>query len=195
MTNEPPVDRDAPEVVVYRLDPEDRIVEVNETWKRFARGNDAAELADGVLGRSLWDFITDSTTATIYRDLLVRVRDGRTMTFPFRCDAPALRRWMRMTMRPLVRRAVLFESEILEEARASAALWARYARRGGELVCVCSWCKRVRIDDQHWMETDAAVDALALFIGQPPPMLTHGMCPTCYASMMETLAGDPRARG
>src|SRR5450631_2450126 len=88
------------EPVSYQIDGHDDIISVNSAWKAFARSNGAPHLAEQVVGRSLWEFVSDGTTRQVYRDLLVRVRGGRTVTFSYRCDSPSLRRYMRMTMTP-----------------------------------------------------------------------------------------------
>src|SRR5262245_21452962 len=84
--------------VVYRIDAHDQLVHVNDAWTAFALDNGAAALdAPHVLGRPLWTFITDPTTAYIYRHFVARVRRLRSpIAFRFRCDAPARRRWLAM---------------------------------------------------------------------------------------------------
>lgn len=107
----------APARLTYRIDRGDVIAAVDDAWAPFARANEAPHLAD-VLGRPLWDYVSDDTTRQVYRDLLARVRAGHDVTFPYRCDAPALRRFMRMTMRPAPERGVVFESDVIRtEAR------------------------------------------------------------------------------
>src|SRR5947209_973097 len=77
----------------------DRLVEVNDAWTRFAHNNGAPELApDAVLGRSLWTFIADPTTRRLYEALVARAREGSPRTVPYRCDVPAAKRLMRMTI-------------------------------------------------------------------------------------------------
>ena len=49
--------------ILYRLNDRDEIVFVNDVWSEFATANDGRHLVPSqVLGRSLWDFITDLTT-------------------------------------------------------------------------------------------------------------------------------------
>lgn len=179
-------------LVTYHVDRADRLAGFNDEWTRFAIANDAAELVDGALNRPLWAFISDVTTAKVYHQLMQRVRTGRTITFPFRCDAPSLRRWMQMRMSPLPDDAILFESAIVESLPASAgAIWDRRAARGGDLVTSCSWCKRIRVEDR-WEEIEDAVELLAVFLRDPLPMITHGMCPDCHTRILSSLTpGEP----
>jgi hypothetical protein len=180
-------------VLTYRIDESDWLVAVNDEWKRFAIANDAPELADGVLNRPIWAFIVDPTTANVYHQLLLRVRAGRTITFPFRCDAPSIRRWMKMRMSALPNDGILFESTVVDTQPSDGGnVWDRRAPRGTDLVTTCSWCKRLKVEDR-WEEVDEAVGSLAIFLRDPLPMTTHGMCPPCHASIMESLdAPDPQ---
>ena len=41
---------------------------------------------------------------------------------------------------------------------------------------ICSWCKKVRVEDQ-WCEVEEAVIRLQLL--SEIPELTHGICPAC----------------
>ena len=173
------------ERLTYLIDRRDVITAVSEGWAPFARANGAPRLED-VLGRSLWDYVVDDTTRQMYRDLSARVRDGHQVAFPYRCDAPSLRRFMRMTMRQAPDRGVVFDSVVERtEARPRAPLVSGPPPgSSGVIVRVCSWCRRVHVRET-WQEVEAAVEALGLFAGGPEPALSHGMCEDCYARIMQ----------
>jgi len=85
--------------LVYRIDPLDDIVFVNDEWIRFADANDGANLSpEKILNCGLWDFITDETTRQLYRQIVDRVRSGYATRFSLRCDAPACRRVIEMSV-------------------------------------------------------------------------------------------------
>ncbi len=168
------------EPVVYRIDAQDRITGVNAAWDRFAAANGADFLADGrVLSRPLWDFVSDSTTRHLYRQILEKVRAGRAVSFPFRCDSPGARRFLEMRARAAGDGAVEFEVRTLalEERPAQPLLAPRADAAGGPLV-MCGWCKRLPVSGR-WTEIEEAAAALSLFETAVPPLLTHGMCPDC----------------
>ena len=102
-------------------------------------------------------------------------------------DAPALRRYMRMTMRPLPRGGVEFDSLVDRIEPRSPALLTQAPPppvcASGVVVRVCSWCKRVHVRET-WQEVEVAVEWLGLFAGGPSASLTHGMCEDCYARVM-----------
>ena len=86
------------QVFRYSIDTENRVSSVSNSWLDFALVNGATNLRrEDVVGTSLWDWIADDETAQLYCTLIERVRTtGRPITVPFRCDAPTVRRFMRL---------------------------------------------------------------------------------------------------
>lgn len=185
----PSIAAEGVERVSYRLDDRDDIVFVSDSWGPFATANGAPGLAAGVLGHSLWDFVGEITTRQLYRDLIARVRTGRTAAFDYRCDAPERRRFMHMTMRPCDRHGVEFESVTLRtEGRRPVAIAARSADPAQRLLRICSWCKRVDVG-RAWDDIETAVSRLGLFAAGAPPALTHAICAPCQARMLAEIDG------
>jgi hypothetical protein len=172
----------------YRLNERDEIVYVNAAWDTFASENSGAHLsANRVLGRPLWDFITDGTTETLYRDLLARVRDGRRVRFAFRCDSPDRRRRLEMEVSHAERGWAEFRVRTLsEEIRQWQSLLDPERSRAAELLRLCGWCKKVDVDSR-WVEVEEAVSVLELFDRTSLPDVTHGICEGCYSQMAATL--------
>jgi hypothetical protein len=176
--------------VVYVLGPTDDLVEVGGGWDDFARREGAPGLADGrVLGQSLWAFVRDRTTRTLYRDLLARVRSGRVVEFPLRCDSPDCRRWMSMRVRPLSGSQVEFRARVVRQEARPPAPVAEAAPESGRLVRACGWCRRVDAGGE-WVEVEEAVARLGVFDRPSGPPLTHGICPGCLAGMHALLGSE-----
>ena len=110
--------------IIYRVNDQDEIVFVNEAWDRFAACNAGKDVTSTqVLHRPPWDFINDSTTQGLYRQVLKRIRDGRALQFDFRCDSPACRRLLQMDVRRGEDGTVEFHTSTLsEEIRQPPAL-------------------------------------------------------------------------
>ncbi len=176
--------------LVYRLNSQDQITFINEAWVNFAVANDAPRLIpERVLGRSLWEFISDETTTTLYKEILDQVHAGQQMTFNFRCDSPANRRLMEMTISKLPSGEVQFETRtISEEVRTPKELLDRYAPRIGEVLHICGWCKRVDVGAGIWAEIEDAIEAFSLFERGALPRLTHGMCKECFETISSEIA-------
>jgi hypothetical protein len=72
----------------------------------------------------------------------------------------------------------------LREAELRASLEAAMAEvktlRG--LLHICAWCKRVRDEAQDWETVERYVQA------HTHALFTHGICPDCYQSQVDTLA-------
>jgi hypothetical protein len=173
----------------YFLNQADELIFVDANWQRSALANDAPDLLpERVLRRPLWDFIADMVTRELYRKVLVRVRSGHVVQFPFRCDGPGVRRLLHM--RIYLRRDQLVEfrtKQIRAEARPIALLLARSAVRSEEWLNMCGWCNQVHLEGTNWVEVEEAIARLRLFEQTTAPQLTHGICDRCHANMMAEL--------
>lgn len=182
--------------IVYRLTPADELAAVNDAWDRFAHANHGAHLsAEPIVGRSLWEFVSDPTVRQIYRDLLDRVRQGRVVRYTFRCDSPDLRRLFEMHVHLDEAGAVEFRSRtIAEEAREAQRLLDADVARTEERLEMCSWCKKVRVDGD-WHEVEEAVARAQLFEAEALPQVTHGICQPCFHGMRAVLEAGGHRRG
>lgn len=175
---------------IHWLDDADRIVAVNDEWESFARENDAPQLTrDAVLNRPIWEFITTGETQAIYELIIRRVRTGQTTIWvPFRCDSPDRRRFMEMEVAPLPGGQVRLSSRILHlESRPTVGGWNAPREAGQRIVSVCSWCKRVEIRPQVWVEVEDAISLLKPALGQAEPGLSHGFCERCAEDWLQKL--------
>ena len=178
------------ETCSYTVNAENVLIEVGGSWSRFACDNDAPELQEPApLGRLLFDFIGDRTTAQLYLQVLTQVRRRqRAQAFDIRCDGPAVRRFLRITFAPAPGNGVSVKSELLrEEFREPVRLLDPAAARDGELLRSCSWCERVSIAG-GWYEIEEAAARLRLFDAALLPHLTHGICEDCKARVERELA-------
>lgn len=180
------------ESTVYHLDDELRIVEVNEAWNAFARANGAPELAGpACLGQSVLACITDPTTAQLYLRLFEWVRGtGEPVEVPFRCDAPELRRFMRLRVEAEPRGFRLQARLLRTEIRTPASLEAGARRRPdppSTVVHMCSWCKSVQVASL-WCEIEDAIRELRLFDHEHSMGITYVICPMCLSTVEDLVA-------
>ncbi|MEJ5300469.1 MAG: hypothetical protein WHS38_05710 [Thermodesulforhabdaceae bacterium] len=174
-------------IILYRVDNSDRLIFVNEEWFRFAEDNDASHLASPfIIGKSLWDLITDQEVRAIYSAILSRVRQtGKPISFNFRCDAPSCRRYMLMTILPVGKGIVEFQSRILKiEYRKPVRLLLKNVSREETFIVVCSWCKRVKAKEDLWLEVEEAINMLDLMTKPKLPKISHGICLDCYKNVI-----------
>lgn len=167
----------------YWTDREGRIAGVDEAWDAFARLNDATHLLrEQVVGQTLKSFINQPETWNLYQMMMDRARaEDREISVPFRCDAPDRRRYLSMRIRPRNEGGFDFHTTIVsEQPRAPQRLFEadRAAAGDADAVTVCSWCKRLKVEEA-WLEVEAATERLGLFEAVRLPPLTHGICPDC----------------
>ena len=185
-----------PQVVEYRIDGDDVLVEVDDGWAAFARANEADALAAPGTGLVLWSAIDGEETRALWQMLVSRVRDRqREVSVPLRCDAPDTRRWLEVTISPGADGSVNFRSVLqFEEARPPVALLDLRARRDDELtpVAVCSWCGRGELGAE-WLEIEDLVRTRRLLEEDAVPPISHGLCGGCRREMSSALAGSANA--
>jgi len=173
---------------ICRVDADDEITFVDESWMVFARGNGAPSLtAESVIGTSLWGYISEKATQEFYGIFMKKVRaTGGTIAVPFRCDGPECRRFMEMSIVSLAAGALEFRSALLrEEARPRVDLLDPDFPRTEKWLTMCAWCKRVGLDG--WVEVEEAVRRLGLFDQTRLPRITHGMCLACKEAFETSL--------
>lgn len=177
----------------YTIDASDLLASADPRWDAFARAGRAPWLErERVLGRSLWEFISDGETRHLYEIMLARVRANLApIALPFRCDAPDRRRLMRLVIAPLARGSLQFDTMLeREEPRPRLALLDTEVPRSQDLLVVCSWCKRLQVPVGEWQEAEDAIARLGLFSAPRLPLLSHGICPACERSYFATAHGD-----
>jgi hypothetical protein len=169
--------------ICYSINSADEIVTVGGNWDRFALANDATPqlLSANILHRSLWDFVTGDALVHVYRRMLARVRSGESVSFSFRCDSPALRRFLTMRMTANADGSVEFATETIRtESREFQPLFSIQAIRGDGVLVACSWCNKIKTNEKDWLESEDAVRLLKLFESDALPALSHGICGRCY---------------
>lgn len=175
-------------IVSYKIDVQDRLCWVNQEWSTFALQNGGGDLAgQGVLGTSLWDHIEDDTTACLYELVLKKIRSkGVTLTFRMQCDSPDCERVIDLSGQA-DGQEVRFDCRIISEKRREPVmLLASLAPRSGNCLRMCGWCKRISVKDV-WLDTEQAIRELGLFRLARLPLITHGICPTCYHGVLDEL--------
>ncbi|MDD4101767.1 MAG: hypothetical protein PHU80_03950 [Kiritimatiellae bacterium] len=176
------------ETYVYRINADDVIVWVGDNWQAFVEANKGAAntAAKAVLGKSLYDYICGLEVRHLYATVLKVVRErNQVLHLLFRCDAPELRRYLRLELAPLTNGHVELRSQILKtESRESVELLRPDLPRSDEIITMCSMCKKVETDPDDWQEIESAINRLHLFEMEAPPQISHGLCPVCYQAML-----------
>ncbi|WP_040767103.1 hypothetical protein [Novipirellula maiorica] len=166
----------------YRVDASDMIVAVDQWWIAFARENNTTDLdEDSVVGKSLWDFISDYPTQRLYQEIHRFVRmTGNPITVPFRCDSPTLRRYMQLTIRRLETQELGYESVLLRAVPSRRlAILDPTEERSAAFLTMCSFCKRSLVEPSGWLEIENIAIKLRLYRKQTVPEIRYTVCPDC----------------
>jgi len=177
--------------IVYRINDLDELTFLSPGWDEFASANDGPEVAaENVLGRRLWEFISDETTLSLYREMVDQAHAGRHLEFRFRCDSPTSRRQMQMHIAKGSDGEIQFTSTTHhEDERPNVGLLDATLPRIGGMLKICGWCKRLDIGAGLWSEIEEAANAFSLFERSSLPPLSHGMCEECFERVSAGMPG------
>ena len=172
----------------YCLDKADVIVSVDYWWLAFAQENNAPELIEpAVVGKTVWEFISDEPTRTLYKEIHAHVRSsGNTVIVPFRCDSPTLQRYMQLSIGNHQEGQLLCESSLIRAVpqRRLAVLDSR-EKRSNDVLTMCSFCKRSLIEPSAWLEMEDIALKLRMYEAQTVPELRYTVCPECANQLQQ----------
>ena len=164
--------------VIYRIDAEDRIAEVNDAWSRFARDNGGNPDPAAVLGRSLWDFVLDEGNRSIYRSMMHAVRQKVSpLLIPLRCDSPTVERHMTMTIAPGHLGEVVFICA-LQFAFERLTRTPIQPKSEQTTIVECDGCHRIW-SERGWQDCWNVIIAKDIEIDDRPIAVLHTRCPSC----------------
>lgn len=199
---------EALEGVCYIVDRSRRIVACGgRHWRRFAEANGGPVDVDAIVGRDLFDFVLGHRVRERYADVMERMARGALgqIAFSYRCDSPAVRREMRMSISPLRSEheetvdGFLFQSMTLGEyPRPPVGLFdftgrGRFSLEGTEpLLGLCSYCQKVRYPagsaegEGEWIEAEEYYRRG----GSAEVQISHGICEPCFHQVQEEVLGE-----
>ena len=186
---------DAIEGVAYVVEPSGQILACgSRNWDAFAQANGSASfVSSAVVGHDLFDYVKGKDVRCTYDYCLKALSSGRHRSFeiPFRCDAPELRREMRLSIRPIVvddtMIAVLFQSLLTSETIRppidlfdTNAVIANITNDRRPIVSMCSFCHAVRsLAEQEEKRPWMSAESYYRYGGSSDVRISHGVCPAC----------------
>ncbi|HOK08560.1 MAG TPA: hypothetical protein PLT82_01420 [Candidatus Hydrogenedens sp.] len=174
------------EDIVYKIDENNRITFVNEAWDVFARENNGDEIVSKrIIGRNLFDFISDITVKQIYLDLMEQARNNKKIKIDFRCDSPTYKRYLTMSIQCNEPNTITFITHLIrKEPQNYKSILDSKVLRVRKVIRMCSWCKKVEFDSQ-WLELDEVINKAKIFDSEKAPMITHTICDNCLKSLVK----------
>ncbi|MET0754206.1 MAG: hypothetical protein ABWZ66_12570 [Pyrinomonadaceae bacterium] len=178
---------DATSQILYLINNEDEVIFANNEWLEFVSDKDGDDITpENQPRQSLWDLINDNTTEDFYRMLLKQVRAGYSVKFKVRCGAPRRQTLMRMTVSLQQNGDVQFGARAVwtDELRPQNFLNGSISHMD-EVIIICSWCNKIKVDEGDWQEIEEFQKNLGLFDLEILPQPSHGMCDDCYKVVSE----------
>ena len=164
-------------IATYAIDPDGRIISVDDGFRDLARAHGQPGLADGAIGQPLTAFVAGSRPRAQQEALIARAHaTGRPLELRYRCDGPEMRRFAVLEIRPEADGGTTFTTwfESVEE-RDRQPLFDYSVPRGDQVVWLCAWCNR--FDVGGWREAEEAAPRLAA--AAPLPKVEHSVCDIC----------------
>lgn len=178
--------------VIYTIDAEDRIADVNAEWTNFARDNGGNPDPSAVIGHCLWDFIADEGNRGLYKCMVGAVRHkGAPLHIPFRCDSPTIERHMTMTIAPGRLSEITFVS-VLQYSFDRAPGPVGGLRSEVQTIVECDCCHRLWTK-RGWQNCWDIIVAGEIEIDDRPVNVLHTRCAAC--SQPEGEDADHRWQG
>lgn len=175
----------------YELDADDRVSAADGRWDACAPRNGVAPCP---LGQSLWTLVDGIERVHVLRRIIAGVRtSGAAVEVPFRCDGPAVQRHMQFHAAPLDGGRVRIATRLLLELPSDAPPAPRSAPADDAMICMCSWCSRIRTADGGWLPPAEVAARLGMFCGARMPAITHGICGACLTILEPPLVDEPLA--
>jgi len=179
-------------------------------WERFWRDNGGPAPVPDPTGSCILDYFLPGETREEYQRLLQEVLSGArpVVRVEFRCDGPAIRRHMRLSMTPVelpaemagaagddaaTRRGVLYQSVPLEVTQrprlplfGAGATGEAAAAEQGRIVTMCSVCARVGWPPDAPAAQAEWVEPAEYYRrgGAEQVLVAHGFCPACRETVL-----------
>ena len=161
---------------IVGIGPDLRIQYFNPAWERFAVENGAVDLvARFPIGASILDGISGPVRGLFELQLRRVYAGGRIWEHEYECSTVRTVREMRMLVHPLSVGLLMTHSCLRELPRSEEGVVDPTPYMRDRVVVMCSHCRRTRAPGtERWDWVPALVEA-------PPPMTSHGLCPSCFA--------------
>lgn len=161
--------------VTYVLSADLRVIRTNAAWERFARANGgAAFLATWRRGTPLLDVIPAPLQPFYVTSFERAARDVVRWDHDYECSSPTEWRQFRMLAYPFDGAFVVTHSLLVARPHDADGRSVADDYVSDGIISMCSHCRRVRCRgaERRW-------DWVSQYVAQPPPRVSHGLCPAC----------------
>ena len=145
----------------YIIDLNNTIISTNHGFGEFANENNAKDLANSIIGESIWKFIYFDDVNRLYERLFEAIRKtDKEVALNFRCDSHNVLRFMKMYIEPIGESNLQIKTELIRQLDRKIMLSREILFLGiNNGTPMCSHCNKIYINGKGvWMEIDHAIE-------------------------------------
>ena len=171
-------------MIGFRLDKTVDFSNARDSKKRQP-ANVAPQADNRLAGNPVWDFIADKKLRNIYEIVFSTATNSKNeIVIRHHRDSPSLSRFMESRVFAWTDDTFfVYDSLNTEDRTEQTASQDHTVQNPYKYQSVCSWCKKVKVGDE-WVEVQNPFRELDLFSSETPVQLTHGICPTCFVTVL-----------
>lgn len=172
------------EKVSYKIDSQNKIIEVYDSWKNAAEVGKASEKLDpnSVLDKYILNYVTGDVTKVYYYIMYTECRRlKKKLSLTYRCDSPTHKRFMEMEMTPEEDNCITIENFLLKEEPFKHPV---HIKDETENLLIpprflrCAICNSLKIDDEWVLPENIPVNK------EKEYKVIHSICPTCQENKL-----------
>ena len=184
------IELDGPNTRAYRIDAADNIACVSNAWDSFAKDNQGMPSCSfsNLEHKNILSEFADVETRMIYRTIFSKVRSsGYSITFQLHCDSADTIRVLKATVIPLPLNWIEVRFELIEEKRRDPDVVQQLYGDAHGIITMCSYCGDLKDNQGNWQAIETEITKLDLFQQSTLPQISHGICPTCKISFLNSI--------
>jgi len=181
---------DGQDVCAYRIDDQDQIQYVNNSWSSFAEQNNGIPSCSfkELKEKSIWSQISDAESRMIYKKVFEKARSSKhTIQFRLHCDSIDTIRILKVYVQPMAHNWLEVRFVLLNESRRNPDALTDFSSGTDGLIHMCSYCGALKDTNGKWNSIEDEITDRDIFKYQKLPMISHGICPACSENFLNSL--------
>jgi len=181
---------DGQDVCAYRIDDQDQIQYVNNSWSSFAEQNNGVPSCsfEELKETSIWDQISDAESRMIYKKIFAKARSSKhTIQFTLHCDSIDTVRTLKAYVHPMAHNWLEVRFVLLDESRRDPDAFTDFSSGTDGIIHMCSYCGDLKDPNGKWNSIEREITDRDIFKYQKLPMISHGICQSCRENFLNSL--------
>ena len=157
---------------------------VDRDWSPVLKNGRNDSLSECTDNCNLRNHISGPEIQHLLNVVFERVQASQTpIDFLYCCDTNGVRRYMMLEIVPVDSRVVVLRSRtLLKDQREYVPSSGESTESPGELLRMCSWCKKLHTDS--WVDVEDAIRLYRLLEHKNVPLISHTICEGCRDTVL-----------